>query len=49
VIWSAAPDDELREAMAEVFGAAEAAAYDVDLQGRAEQYWLYLAGVRSTP
>jgi hypothetical protein len=31
-----------------VFGEAEEAAYDVDLQGRDEQYWLYLARVRST-
>jgi spermidine synthase len=48
VIWSAAPDERLHQAMAEVFGDVEAAAYDVDLQGRAEQYWLYLARVPST-
>jgi spermidine synthase len=43
VIWSAARDEPLHEAMRQVFGDAEAAAYDVDLQGRAEQYWLHLA------
>ena len=43
VIWSAARDDALHEAMERVFGNAEATAYDVDLQGRAEQYWLHLA------
>jgi spermidine synthase len=52
VVWSAAPDDALLHALGEVFGDAEAAAYDVDLQGRAEQYWLYWsrrgAQVRST-
>ena len=42
-IWSAARDTALDDAMGEVFGDAEAAPYDVDLQGRAEQYWLYLA------
>ena len=48
VIWSAAHDQALHDAMAEVFGDAEATAYDVDLQGRAEQYWLHLARVPST-
>ena len=48
VIWSGAHDQALHDAMAEVFGDAEAAAYDVDLQGRAEQYWLHLARVPST-
>ena len=47
VIWSAARDDELDEALRQTFGNAEAASYDVDLQGRAEQYWLHLAWVRS--
>ena len=41
VIWSAARDEALREAMTSVFGEAEEAGYDVDLQGREEQYWLY--------
>jgi spermidine synthase len=53
VIWSAAQDDALLETLREVFGEAEAGAYDVDLQGRAEQYWLYWstrgARVPSTP
>jgi spermidine synthase len=48
VIWSAAHDQALHDAMVEVFGDAEATAYDVDLQGRAEQYWLHLARVPST-
>ncbi|MBF4768406.1 hypothetical protein ISU10_11570 [Nocardioides agariphilus] len=48
VVWSAARDASLGRTMAEVFGEAEEAAYDVDLQGRDEQYWLYLARVRST-
>jgi spermidine synthase len=49
VIWSAARDQALHEVMTEVFGEAEMTAYDVDLQGRAEQYWLHSARVRSTP
>ena len=54
VIWSAAHDQALHDAMAEVFGDAEATAYDVDLQGRAEQYWLHLRagtfdGVNDSP
>jgi spermidine synthase len=47
-VWSAARDEDLHAALEEVFGNAEAASYDVDLQGRAEQYWLHLARVRST-
>jgi spermidine synthase len=47
VIWSAAPDEALEETMRTVFGDAEPAPYDVDLQGRHEQYWLYLARVGS--
>jgi spermidine synthase len=49
VVWSAARDDALRDAMAEAFGGAEVSAYDVDLQGRSEQYWLYSARVGSGP
>ena len=48
VIWSADFDQALHDAMVEVFGDAEATAYDVDLQGRAERYWLHLARVPST-
>ncbi len=47
-VWSAARDEALEGVLAEVFGDVEASAYDVLLQGRAEQYWLYLARVRST-
>ena len=43
VVWSAAPAPELGEAVAEVFGAVAPVPFDVDLQGRAEQYWLYQA------
>jgi spermidine synthase len=47
VVWSAARDDALDRALQEVFGNADATAYDVDLQGRAERYWLHLAWVLS--
>jgi spermidine synthase len=47
VVWSAAHDVALDRVLREVFGHAETAVYDVALQGRAEQYWLHLAGVRS--
>ena len=47
VVWSATHDVALDRVLGEVFGHAETAAYDVELQGRAEQYWLHLAGVRS--
>ncbi len=43
VVWSAAASPELGEAVAEVFGSVTPVAHDVDLQGRAEQYWLYQA------
>jgi spermidine synthase len=43
VVWSAAPAPELGEAVAEVFGAVAPVPFDVDLQGRPEQYWLYQA------
>jgi spermidine synthase len=42
-IWSADHDERLAATLRGVFGNAEATAYDVDLQGRAEQYWLHLA------
>jgi spermidine synthase len=44
VVWSAAESPELEATMAEVFGRwrTEAVAYAVDLQGRAETYWLYV-------
>ncbi|SFB79294.1 hypothetical protein SAMN04487968_101539 [Nocardioides terrae] len=47
VVWSAAEAPELERTMARVFGRrrTEAVAYDVDLQGRAETYWLYVGHV----
>jgi spermidine synthase len=42
-IWSAAEAPELEETMRQVFGGATALEYDVDLQGRAETYWLYVS------
>jgi spermidine synthase len=47
VIWSAAADPDLRQAMREVFGRADERAHDVKLQEREEQYWLYAARVPS--
>jgi spermidine synthase len=43
VIWSAAEAPALHEALTEVFGHAAPLPLDVRLQGRDEQYWLYLA------
>lgn len=45
VIWSASPAPELEDALREVFDEAEARPYDVLLQDRDEQYWLYVARV----
>ncbi|CAN5360216.1 hypothetical protein BH11ACT8_BH11ACT8_03350 [soil metagenome] len=42
VIWSAAPAPELEAAMTTVFDATEARPLDVRIQGRSEQYWLYV-------
>lgn len=47
VVWSAAVAPELERALAEVFGNAEARALEVTLQGREEEYWLYVARVPS--
>jgi spermidine synthase len=47
VVWSAAEAPELEQAMSTVFGDAEARPYDVQLQDRDEQYWLYVARVTS--
>ena len=44
-VWSAAEAPELAEALASVFPTTEALPLDVDLQGRAEQYWLYVGRV----
>ena len=43
VVWSAAPDRALGEAVEQVFGAVAPVPFDVQLQERAEQYWLYQA------
>ena len=42
-VWSAAESSDLYDALLTVFGAATPVPLDVRLQGRAEQYWLYLA------
>ncbi len=42
-IWSAAEAPDLESALLEVFGNVEPQAYEVDLQGREETYWLYVA------
>jgi len=46
-IWSAAVAPGLEETLREVFGNAAARPYDVLLQDRDEQYWLYVARVTS--
>ena len=43
VIWSAAESPALATEMREVFGDTVAVPYDVTLQSREEQYWLYLS------
>jgi spermidine synthase len=43
VVWSADRDPALDAALTRVFGNAEALDFEVDLQGRAERYWLHLA------
>jgi spermidine synthase len=42
-VWASAKAPRLSEEMAAVFGDVEPIPIEVDLQGRAEQYWLYLA------
>jgi spermidine synthase len=49
VVWSAAEAPELEQTMSSVFGGAEARPFDVLLQDRDEQYWLYVARVTSEP
>ncbi|MPZ95243.1 MAG: hypothetical protein GEU96_10120, partial [Propionibacteriales bacterium] len=44
-VWSAAPAPELAATLGQVFGTVTSRPVDVDLQGRAEQYWL-LSAVR---
>ena len=43
VVWSAAETPTLQAELREVFGNAVAVPYDVRLQSRDEQYWIYLA------
>ena len=43
VIWSATEEPGLEHNLREVFDDVEPQHYDVDLQGRAETYWLYVA------
>ena len=43
VIWSAAESPTLAAEMRDVFGDAVAVPYDVNLQSRDEQYWIYLS------
>ena len=47
VVWSGAEAPELERTMRAVFGNAEGRPYDVLLQDRDEQYWLYVARVTS--
>jgi spermidine synthase len=42
-VWSAAQSARLQERMRAALGNVVAVPYDVALQGRAEQYWLYLS------
>jgi len=44
-IWSAAESTTLESTLREVYGNVEPMTYDVDLQGREETYWLYVARV----
>ena len=43
VVWSSAESPDLRAAMTAVFGEVTPIPFDVRLQSREEQYWLYLA------
>jgi hypothetical protein len=43
VIWSAAESPVLQTEMRAVFGDAVALPFEVTLQSREEQYWIYLA------
>ncbi len=43
VVWSSTESPELKDALASVFGDATPVPFGVQLQGRAEEYWLYLA------
>ena len=43
VVWSASQSPALQRELTEVFGSATPIPFDVRLQRRDEQYWLYLA------
>lgn len=43
VVWSSSESAALKDELAAVFGQVTATPHDVVLQGRDEQYWLYLA------
>jgi spermidine synthase len=47
VVWSADEAPDLEAALREAVGDAEARPFEVQLQGRDEQYWLYVARVPS--
>jgi spermidine synthase len=47
VVWSAAEAPALADALRRVYGDVEPLPYAVDLQGRAETYWLYASRVTS--
>ena len=47
VVWSSAESPPLQREMHEVFGNAVAVPYDVALQSRDEQYWVYLSRRRA--
>ena len=49
VVWSSAEAPELEKAMGSVFGEATAVPFGVELQGQAEEYWLYLARCDAAP
>lgn len=48
-IWSAAESPELAQTLGRVFDDTDARRYDVLLQDRDEEYWLYVARVPSHP
>jgi spermidine synthase len=47
-VWSAAEAADLEASLREVFGNVEPQTYAVDLQGREETYWLYVARATSS-
>ena len=47
VIWSAAESPTLQKEMREAFGNAVAVPFEVTLQSRDEQYWIYLSRVEA--